>query len=283
MCMGKTALVLEGGGLRGVFSAGVIDCFMDHDIAFDYVIGVSAGACNTMAILGKQKRYFWSIITTVSGRNSFYGVPQMVDSHRFVNLDKIFYEYTEQFGFDFDTFLNNPAQWEMVVTDINTGEAEYMSTRDIDRLKLIGKASCSLPIITDPVEIDGQYYLDGGIADSIPIQHVLEKDIDRIVVVLTRKKGNYSHTNEATKVLIRRMYSDYPELIRAMYGRGEKYKSEVGMCERLEKEGKVMIIRPTMQEIGRLESDDKEISMSYFHGYTKAKERIDDIRRWKEE
>ena len=85
----KTALVLEGGGLRGVFSAGVIDCFLDNDISFDYVIGVSAGACNAMAMLGRQKRYFWSIINTVSGRNSFYGVPQMVDSHRFVNLDKI--------------------------------------------------------------------------------------------------------------------------------------------------------------------------------------------------
>ncbi|MBQ2583510.1 MAG: patatin family protein [Erysipelotrichaceae bacterium] len=276
----KTALVLEGGGLRGVFSAGVIDCFLDHDIRFDYVIGVSAGACNAMAILGKQKRYFWSIINTVSGRNSFYGVSQMVDSHRFVNLDKIFYEYTEQFHFDFDTLMNNPAEWEMVVSNIETGKAEYMTTRDLDRLRVIGKASCSLPIITDPVNIDGQLYLDGGICDSIPIEHVLEKGFDRIVVVLTRKKGNYSHTNEPTKAIIRRIYSAYPNLIKAMYDRGDLYRNEVAMCEQLEQEGKVILIRPTMKEIGRLESDENEISLSYFHGYTKAKENIETIKKW---
>lgn len=276
----KTALVLEGGGLRGVFSAGVIDCFLDHDIRFDYVIGVSAGACNAMAILGKQKRYFWSIINTVSGRNSFYGVSQMVDSHRFVNLDKIFYEYTEQFHFDFDTLMNNPAEWEMVVSNIETGKAEYMTTKDLDRLRVIGKASCSLPIITDPVNIDGQLYLDGGICDSIPIEHVLEKGFDRIVVVLTRKKGNYSHTNEPTKAIIRRIYSAYPNLIKAMYDRGDLYRNEVAMCEQLEQEGKVILIRPTMKEIGRLESDENEISLSYFHGYTKAKENIETIKKW---
>lgn len=276
----KTALVLEGGGLRGVFSAGVIDCFLDNDISFDYVIGVSAGACNAMAMLGRQKRYFWSIINTVSGRNSFYGVSQMVDSHRFVNLDKIFYEYTEQFHFDFETLLKSPTELEMVVSNIETGKAEYMTTRDLDRLRLIGKASCSLPIITDPVEIDGQLYLDGGITDSIPIEHVLEKDVDRIVVVLTRKKGNYSHTNEATKAIVRRIYSEYPNLIQAMYDRGDLYKREVGICEKLEEEGKVTLIRPTMKEIGRLESDENEISLSYFHGYTKAKENIETIKKW---
>ncbi len=276
----KTALVLEGGGLRGVFSAGVIDCFLDNDISFDYVIGVSAGACNAMAMLGRQKRYFWSIINTVSGRNSFYGVPQMVDSHRFVNLDKIFYEYTEQFHFDFKTLMNSPSEWEMVVSNIETGKAEYMTTRDLDRLRVIGKASCSLPIITDPVEIDGQLYLDGGITDSIPIEHVLEKDIDRIVVVLTRKKGNYSHTNEATKAIVRRIYSNYPNLVKAMADRGDLYRREVGICEQLEEEGKVILIRPTMKEIGRLESDENEISLSYFHGYTKAKENIETIKKW---
>ena len=276
----KTALVLEGGGLRGVFSAGVIDCFLDQDIRFDYVIGVSAGACNAMAILGKQKRYFWSVINTVSGRNSFYGVPQMIDSHRFVNLDKIFYEYTEQFHFDFDTLMNNPTEWEMVVSNIETGKAEYMTTKDLDRLRVIGKASCSLPIITDPVNIDGQLYLDGGICDSIPIEHVLEKGFDRIVVVLTRKKGNYSHTNEPTKAIIRRIYSAYPNLIKAMYDRGDLYRNEVAMCEQLEQEGKVILIRPTMKEIGRLESDENEISLSYFHGYTKAKENIEAIKKW---
>ena len=278
--MNKTALLLEGGGLRGVFTAGVIDCFLDNDINFDYVIGVSAGACNALAFLGKKPRYMKSIMSEKSGFDSFYGVQQMVESHKIIDLDKIFYDYTKEFGFDFDTFLNNPANWDMVVSNMKTGKAEYMHSDDVEKIKVIGKASCSLPIITNPVDIDGQLYLDGGICDSIPIQRILDLGYEKVVVVLTRKKGNFSSTNEATKAIVKRLYSDYPLFIEAMNNRGAMYKKEVEICEKLEQEGKAIIIRPTMKEISRLESDENEISMSYFHGFTKAKEKIEDIKQW---
>ncbi len=276
--MNKVGLVLEGGGLRGVFTGGCIDCFLDKNIAFDYVVGVSAGSCNTFAYVGKQRGYARACMIQKDRSNSFWGVQQMVESHRFVDLDKIFYDYTEQYNFDFDTFIHNPVEWEMVVSNMESGKAEYMHTADIEKSRLIGKASCSMPGLTSPVEIGGQHYLDGGICDSIPVLRALEKGCDRVVVVLTRKKGHFSHINEPTLALFRRLYAPYPNFVKALQARTKLYRDQVELCEKLEQEGKAILIRPGMQEVSRLESNEDELLMAYYHGYTKCKEYIDPIR-----
>ncbi|MBR4462753.1 MAG: patatin family protein [Erysipelotrichaceae bacterium] len=278
--MYKTALVLEGGGLRGIFTAGVVDCLLDNKIFFDYVIGVSAGACNMFAYIGEQKRYIKKCMIQKNPFESFYGVPQAIESHRLVDLDKVFDEYTESYGFDFDRFISSRTKWEMVVSNMRTGQAEYLHSDDIERAKLIGKASCSLPIITPPVKIDDDMYLDGGILDSIPVQRALDLGYDRILVVLTRKKGNFSSLKEATKLIFSRLYADYPTFLEKAFQRGVKYREEVALCEKLEAEDKAIIIRPTMQEVGRLESDEDALSMSYYHGYTKTKEYIAQLKQW---
>jgi len=275
--MKKTGLVLEGGGLRGVFTGGAIDCFIDLKIDFDYVIGVSAGSCNTFAYVARQRDYARNCMIQKDRFNSFWGVPQMMESHKLVDLDKIFYDYTEQYNFDFDAFIKNPIEWEMVVSNINTGKAEYMHTDDIERSRIIGKASCSMPGLTAPVEIDGQLYLDGGICDSIPVQRALDQGCDRLVVILTRKKGSYSRTSEAAMMLYRRIYSNYPLFLKALEDRTQLYKDQVALAEKLEEEGRAIIIRPTFKEVGRLESNEDELTTSYFHGYTKAKEVKDRI------
>ena len=280
--MGKVALVLEGGGLRGIFTAGVTDCFMDHDLDFDYVCGVSAGACNTFAFVGKQRGYLRKCLTQKNRFKSFYGVPQMIESRRFVDLDKLFYEYTEEFGFDFEKFTKAPVKWEMVVSNIETGKAEYMSSTDIEQCKKIGCASCAIPGLVPPVEINGQLYLDGGICDSIPILHTLEQGYDKTVVILTRKKGNYSRITEGQKLIFSRLFAKYPKFYDAICKRSELYREQVKICEELEREGKALIIRPTMQEVSRLESDEDALSMSYYHGFTKAKEFLNQIRELKE-
>ena len=145
----------------------------EKGLSFSYVVGVSAGSCNLFAYVGKQRGYARACMIQKDRSNSFWGVPQMVESHKFVDLDKVFYDYAEQYDFDFDEFIANPIEWEMVVSNIETGLAEYMHTDDIERSRIIGKASCSMPGLTSPVEIDGQYYLDGGICDSIPIRRAL--------------------------------------------------------------------------------------------------------------
>ena len=278
--MHKTALVLEGGGLRGIFTAGVVDCLLENKIVFDYAIGVSAGACNLFAYVGGQRRYIKKCMIQKNPFDSFYGVPQAIESHRLVDLDKVFEEYSETYGFDFERFIQSPIRWEMVVSNMRTGQAEYLHADDIEEAKLIGKASCSLPIITPPVRIGEDLYLDGGICDSIPVQRALDLGYDRVLVVLTRKKGNFSRINDATKLVFSRLYGSYPDFLKTAFDRGNKYREEVALCERLEAEQKAIIIRPTMQEVNRLESDEDELSMSYYHGYTKAKEYIAQLKQW---
>ena len=278
--MSKVGLVLEGGGLRGVFTGGAVSCFIDKNIDFDYVVGVSAGACNTFGYVGKQKEYIRNCMIQRNPFNSFFGVPQMVESHKYVDLDKVFYDYTERYHFDFDEFNKSKIEWEMVVSNLESGKAEYMSTTDVDRSRLIGKASCSIPGLTSPVEIDGKHYLDGGVCDSIPIQRALDKGCDKLVIILTRKKGNFSTVNDFSMAIFRRLYGDYPQFVKALGDRTQLYRDQVAYAEKLEEEGKAIIIRPTMQEVGRLESDEKELNLAYFHGYTKAKEKLDTIRNW---
>ena len=280
--MNKIGLGLEGGALRGVFSSGVIDCFLDNGVEFDYVVGVSAGCCNLYQYVAKNRGYFKRCMMPKNPFDSFYGVSQMIVSHKFVDLDKVFDEYALEYDFSYEEFVKNKVDWEAVVSNIDTGKAEYMHTDDAERSKLIGKASCSMPGLTSPVEIDGQFYLDGGICDSIPVMRALENGCDKVVIVLTRKKGNYSSFNEPTRLFFKRMFSDHPEFLKALMERSDLYKDQVELSEKLETQDKAIIIRPTMQEVGRLESNEDDLSLSYYHGYTKAKEYLDKINSWKE-
>lgn len=276
--MSKIALVLEGGGLRGVFTAGVIDCFIDNDVNFDYVCGVSAGSCNTFAFIGKARGFIKKCMTLHDDK--FFGVKQMAESHKYVNLDKVFYDYTEKYGFSYDTFMKNKTKWEFVATNIETGKPEYLSSKIRSRALKMGVASCSLPILTEPVEIYGKLYLDGGMADSVPVKRALDLGYDKIVVVATRKKGSFSSVKKAEKPIYKRLYKKYPNFLKAVEKRTQLYRDQIELCEKLEKQGKVILIRPTIKEVKRLESNLDELTLSYYHGYTKAKDYIKQIKEW---
>lgn len=278
--MSKIALVLEGGGLRGVFTAGVIDCFIDNKINFDYVCGVSAGACNTFAYVARAKNFVRQSMMQMDKKNSFFGIKQMTKSHKYVDLDKIFSDYTVQYGFSYEKFLKSKTKWEFVATNIETGKAEYLNSKNVEEVKKMGIASCSLPIVTKPVKLNGKLYLDGGMSDSVPIQRALDKGYDKVVVVATRKKGSFSKVKKAEKPIYNRLYSKYPNFLKTVNKRTKLYKDQIEQCEKLDAEGKVILIRPTLPEVSRLESDLNELSLSYYHGYTKALEYIDQIKKW---
>lgn len=279
--MSKIALILEGGGLRGVFTAGVIDCFLDEKIKCDYVCGVSAGSCNAFAYIAKSDRFMKNCLFQTDKKHSFYGVQQMAQSHKLVDLEKVFYDYTLQFGFKADNFKKTKVKWEFVATNIETGQAEYLHSSNYEIARKMGVASCSLPIITKPVEIDGKLYLDGGMADSVPVQRALDLGYDKIIVVCTRRKGSYSKVKAAEKPVYRSLYKNYPNFLDTVNKRTALYKSQIELCEKLETEGKVILIRPTLPEVSRLESDLDELSTAYYHGYTKAQEFIQQIKKWK--
>ena len=277
--MEKIGLVLEGGALRGLFSAGVLDFFLEKEIDFPYVVGVSAGSCNALDFVSKQiertkkamiqNDYAW-----------YYGLKEFKSSNKLINYNKVFHEYPyKQYPFDFDTYFASKTVNDIVVTNCISGKAEYLrETSNPVRLCSMCEASSSMPILTPMITIDGIPYLDGGITDSIPFRHAFDEGCDRCVVVLTRKQGTTpSSLNPAEKKAIEKLYKEYPNLILAMGKRQQMYKEQIRQLEQLEKEGKVFIIRPKVANIKRLEKDPIKLECLYEHGYMQARSRYNDL------
>ena len=207
----------------------------------------------------------------------YYGLKDFVKERSLLDMDMVFNKYpNELFPFDFDTYFSNDMTCEIVTTNCLTGNAEYMTEEsDRDRLMKICRASSSMPLVCPIVNVDGIPYLDGGLADSIPVKHVQEKGIKKIVLILTRPEGyRKKPTSKAVGKLYRKMYSKYPELVRtcirrpAMYNRTEEY------IEKLEKEGKIFVLRPEMKPVSRLEKDYDKLMAFYDHGYELMKREL---------
>lgn len=273
----KTGLILEGGAVRGIFTAGVLDRLMEDDIFFPYVIGVSAGGGNAMSYVSRQKGRTCQMIN-VPKSDSYYGFRQFIASKKIIDLDKMAFEYPyKQFPFDFDTYFNSGITTEYACTCMETGEAEFFSEMngDCDRLMTIGKATCSVPMLCEPVELDGKHYLDGSIADSIPIEHALEMGCDRLVIVLTKPDSNTPPTDyRKFRSVIHALYKQYPAFEEACLNRVDNYWKTVKLMEKLERQGKVFILRPTLPAISKFEKDSQKIMESYHDGYTEADERM---------
>lgn len=236
------------------------------------------------AYLGNQRRYYLDCLTNETGFDSCYGIKQMAFSHKYLDLDKVFDEYATKYKYDYNKILNSETEWEMVVSNIETGKPEYKCERqDVNRLKAIGSASCSLPIITFPVELDGNLYLDGGICDSIPIKRAEEMGCEYNVVIETRRKDHFCHISDLEKPAYQRLYGKkYPNFLNAAFEREQMYRDEISYIDEQVKNGKVFLIRPTLPEVSRLEKDLGKISLSYYHGYTKAEEVYKDLLKFME-
>lgn len=278
----KTGLILEGGAVRGIFTAGVLDRLMEEGINFPYVIGVSAGGGNAMSYVSCQVGRTCRMINAPK-EESYYGFRQFISSKKFINLDKMVFEYPyKQFPFDFDTYYNSGIETEYACTCLETGKAEYLSEyEDNDRLMTIAKATCSVPMLCEPVEIDGKHYLDGSIADSIPIEHALEMGCDKLVIILT-KPGNATPPTDYGKFkkVISSMYKKYPNFVEACMTRVERYWETVRLMNELEEQGRIFVFRPSLPAISKFEKDTEKIMESYHDGYDQADEKILDLVEW---
>ncbi len=278
----KTGLILEGGAVRGIFTAGVLDRLMEGGINFPYVIGVSAGGGNAMSYVSCQVGRTCRMIN-VPRNDSYYGFRQFISSKKIINLDKMVYEYPfKQFPFDFDTYFNSGIETEYVCSCLETGKAEYFSEyEDCERLLTIAKATCSVPMLCEPVEIDGKHYLDGSICDSIPIEHAIEMGCDKLVIILT-KPGNATPPTDYAKFkkVIHSMYKKYPNFIDACMERVENYHKTVKLMNELEEQGKVFVFRPSLPAISKFEKDNEKIMESYRDGYSQADKKILDLVEW---
>jgi predicted patatin/cPLA2 family phospholipase len=278
----KTGLILEGGAVRGIFTAGVLDRLMESGVYFPYVVGVSAGGGNAMSYVSGQKGRTARMINVPSS-DSYFGFRQFLESKRVINLDKMVYEYPyKQFPFDFDTYFASSIETEYVCTCCETGEAEYFGDiSDEQRLLNVVKATCSVPMLCEPVEIDGMHYLDGSIADSIPIEHSLEQGCDKLVIILTKPDTNTQPTDyRKFKTVINSMYRQYPAFVEACMSRVERYERTVELMEELREDGRAFIFRPTLPAISKFEHDSDKIMDFYRDGYMQADKRIADLMNW---
>lgn len=271
MDMQKATLVLEGGATRGVFTSGVLDYLMEQEFYTSHVIGVSAGACNAVDYVSRQPgRTRDCMIPTDKNLSYYYGVRKFIKEKSLMNMDMIFDIYPKQiYPFDFDTYFQSEMNCELVTTNCVTGKAEYMDeAQDPDRLMKICRASSSMPLLCPIVNIDGIPYLDGGLADSIPIRRAMDIGNEKIIVVLTRNRGYRKKTvSKAVEKMYRRAYRSYPNLLRTLLRRAPYYNRTLNELENLEREGKIFVIRPQVKPVSRLERSQEHLMAFYHHGY----------------
>ncbi len=270
----KIGLVLEGGANRGVFTAGAIDFLLEQGVTFDYVIGTSAGACNAMNFLAGQKGRGRDSMILTDKKLNYFGMKTLFKTGHYFDLDWSFREYPNRyFPFHYEEYFDNPTEREFASTNCLTGKAVYFTDRGHDReyLMQIGKASCSLPGMTAPVEVEGVPYADGGVADSIPVKRALAKGCDKVIVIETRRKEFRMKLSKSTKLVAKMSGRKYPALKEAMLHRHENYNATLDFIHAKEAEGTVFSIRPEMQEVSRTETDYHKLMKFYHHGYQQMK------------
>lgn len=277
----KTGLVLEGGAFRTVFSSGVCDAFLDAGLMPDYFIGVSAGIAYGVSYLSCQKWRNLKIVTSYANDKRYVGVGNLLNP-RNRSLFGLKFAYEEvpngPIPFDYEAFAAYPGEVEAVVTNLNTGRADYLPVPRRDKHFEVLQASCAMPLLFPIFHIHGQPYLDGGCADAIPYRRAFERGCDRVLVVLTRERS-YLRTREKTDALLDRRYRNYPAFVNTMHRRAADYNACRQELFELERQGKVLVIAPeTTAGFSRMEKDLAKIRVLWQDGYFKGRAAADGVR-----
>ncbi len=279
-------IVLEGGATRGVFTSGILDYLMEEDLYFSHVLGVSAGSCNGVDYVSRQIGRTKKCMIPEKKEYSYYsGVRSAIKEKSILDMDMVFDTFPKKiYPFDFETYFQSDMVCEIVTTNCETGKAEYMTEQsDPDRLMKLCRASSSMPLLSPIVNIDGVPYLDGGLADSVPIRRALQSGNEKIVLVLTRNLGyRKKPISKGTVKLYRRAYKKYPNLVHAAIYRNHVYNKTMELVERLEEEEKIFVIRPLVPTVSRLERDETALTAFYQHGYNLMKRQREALQRYLE-
>lgn len=278
----KTGLVLEGGALRTIFSSGVCDAFLDAELPLpDYTVGVSAGIAYGVSYLSRQSRRNLKLVTTYANDRRYMGWRNFADprNRSYFGL-KFAYETipNELLPFDYDTFEAYPGTVEAVVTNLNTGRADYLPVPRRDGHNLLLQATCAIPLMFPVIHLDGQPYLDGGCADPIPWKHAFDMGCDRVVVILTRER-DYRKEPDRTIRVLSRAFRKYPAFLETMRRRAELYNASREELFALEKAGKVLVIAPeNTLGCSRTEKDMEVIRALWQIGYFAGRRSADEVR-----
>lgn len=277
----KTGLVLEGGALRAIFSSGVCDGLLEGNVMADYVVGVSAGIAYGVSYLSRQPRRNLEVVTRFANDRRYMGMGNLADKENqsYFGLKFAYDTIPNQLvPFDYDAFEAYPGQVEAVVTNLNTGGAEYIEVPRRDKESLVLQATCAMPLMFPVYDLDGIPCLDGGVADSIPWKHALEMGCDRVLVVLTRTR-DYVRRPDKVMPMIRRKYKDYPNFVQAMEKRAERYNESRRQLFALEAQGKLLVIAPNSTlGVARTERNTEKLRLLWAEGYQQAVDRMEEIR-----
>lgn len=273
----KTGLVLEGGGSRGVFTAGAIDYLMERDFKVPYVVGVSAGACNAVNYVSGQIGRTKECMIVKEKAYNYLSVKNMIKNRSLFDMDMIFDKLPNCYiPFDYDAFFQSGIVCEIAVTNCITGKAEYYSERyDRKRLMQLCRASSSLPVVSPMTQIDGVPYLDGGISDSIPLGRSIRHGNTKHILILTRPEDYRKKTDGHNAAVFRQYYRRYPRLVKSILHRPYVYNRTLDLISEFEKQKRVFVIRPKKAIVKRAESNHEKLEEFYRHGYEQMEEQFD--------
>ncbi len=279
----KLGLTLEGGAHRTYFSIGIMDAFLEENIIADYVIGASAGIANATSYVSGQKGRNLIVAEKYIKDKRYMGLHHLLrpSNRSFYNLKFVFEDIPNKYvPFDYEAFDNSPCETVAVVTNIKTGAPEYLKVKSEDKTWKTVIASCSLPIMFEPVEINGEIYMDGGITNPIPVKKAMEAGCDKNIVIITRER-DYVKTKEPGAKLAARSYKKYPKFADALIHRVDVYNKYHHELLELEKEGKVFLFMPDDTDgWGRTDSDPEKLKMMYTTGYEMAKKRLPELLKY---
>lgn len=277
----KVGLVLEGGGMRGVFTAGVLDVFLEQDLNPDLCIGVSAGACLGCSYLCKQKGRGFSVMTDYLDNKDYCSFSSLVRTGDMFGANFLYHKIPEElYPIDNTAFLKNKTEFYAVVTNCATGKPEYPQISDMFRDVEYVRASSSLPLLARMVNICGVNYLDGGVADPIPVQKALDMGCDKVIVVLTQHRG-FRKSPEKTIPLIQWKYRKYPNLVHDMKIRHQVYNDTLDQITDLQRQGKIFVIAPEQPlNIRRTEKDIQLLNDAYQKGKETASTLISSLKNY---
>lgn len=281
--MGKVGLVLEGGSLRGLYSAGVLDIMMDNDINIDCIVGTSAGALFGPNYFSNQRGRAIRYNKRFCKDRRNISMLSFILTGNVVNKNFAYYKITKELDiFDNETFMKSGKELYVTATNIESGKCEYFKINDVleDMEKL--RATSAIPIMTRPVKIDDKYYLDGGVSDSIPVKKCLELGCDKVIVVLTQPEGFIKKKISDKKVkTIKFVFRKYPKLIERMLNRHNDYNECINYINELEKEGKAFVIRPSEKlDIDLIERNPEKLEDIYQIGIKDMKKKIKNLKKY---
>lgn len=275
-------LVLEGGGSRAIYTSGVLDAFMENDIDFLYIIGVSAGSCNAVSFMGKNYRRQHDISVNYCNDKRYMSVQSAFHNGQYLNLEWIFGELSyDLMPLDYETYEKSNTTLCVVTTNAQTGKVEYFYPKDMREFGCpYLKASCALPVATKGVNIGGQIYFDGGVTDSIPLKKALNDGCDKAVVILTQVRGYVKQPVKQHRAA-KRILKKYPALADAVLKRHEMYNRQLEYVFEQEKQGNCFVIAPAEDlHCSAVEKNTDKLEHIYQLGYVQGKMKAQEIKEF---